>query len=505
VPPKKNASYCLNSNLIVKSLFIKTSLSFLKVICCIIDFMLHNSECKNIIIAALLATGVGILSSCQKNIVDQPVAAPTPVTNNGPSAEYKLKDSVVQLTRDIYLWYNQIPSTFDPHSLATPVEAMTAIRAYSIESPFTTPVDKWSFAMKKTEWDNSSSGHVQQTAEGSADLGLTVFFRTEGDLRVANVEPESAAGKAAVHRGWRITKLNGSTNITTGNATQIISGVYESASSTFTFQKPDGTTVNVTLNANAYNEHPIVVDSVYAAGSKKVGYLVFNSFLGDTTQIYNDFSRVFSRFSREGVNEVIIDLRYNGGGYVTVQERLANYLVNAAYNGQVMMTEKFNDKNSGYNSTTRFKKLGSLNLNRIFFIASSSTASASELLINNLKAYMDVRLVGPSNTTGKPVGFFPIPVGEWYIFPVSFRTVNKNGEGSYFNGLAPTNRASDGVDKDWGDRSEAALSSILNGFSSGAFRTIDSEHVVADPAIQAVNNTLSQREFKGTIDTRGLH
>lgn len=452
----------------------------------------------------MLATGLGILSSCQKTVIDQPAATPTAVTNNSPSAQYKMKDSVLQLTRDIYLWYNQIPSSFDAQSYATPVEAMTTIRTYSIESPFTTPVDKWTFAMKKTEWDNSSTGRIQQTSENKADFGINVFFRKEGDLRVTNVEPESAAGRAGVHRGWRIIKINGSTNMTTGNATLITSGVYESNSSTFTFQKPDGTIVNLTLNANAYSERPVVLDSVYTAGSKKAGYLVFNSFLGDTSKMYNDFKRVFSRFTREGVNEVIIDLRYNGGGYVTVQEKLANYLVNAAYNGQVMMTEKFNDKNSRYNSTTRFKKLGSLNLNRIFFITSNSTASASELLINNLQAYMDVRLVGPANTSGKPVGFFPIPVGEWYIFPVSFRTVNKNGEGNYFRGLPPTNRAADGIDKDWGDRTETSLASILNAFSTSAMRTTNTDDVVTDPAIEAINTSLSQREFKGTIDTRVL-
>ena len=248
-----------------------------------------------------------------------------------------------------------------------------------------------------------------------------------------------------------------------------------------------------------------MLDSIYTAGTKKAGYLVFNSFLGDTTQIYNDFNRVFNRFAQEGVNEVIIDLRYNGGGYVTVQEKLANYLINAAYTGQVMMTEKFNDKNTRYNNTTRFKKLGSLNLSRIFFIVSSSTASASELLINNLKPYMDVRLVGPSKTHGKPVGYFPIAVGEWYVFPVSFRTVNKNGEGNYFSGFTRTNSAADGIDKDWGDRNETSLATILNGFSSGAFRTSGSNNFVADPVIEAANNKLLNKEFQGTIDTRGLH
>jgi carboxyl-terminal processing protease len=465
--------------------------------------MLKNLRFKTSIPAAI-ATCLIVLSSCSKSVVDEPASNLTSVTNNS-SAEYKMKDSVLQVTRDLYLWYNQVPSTFDPQKYSTPVETMTAIRAYSGETGFSAPVDRWSFAMKKTEWDNMSSGHVMAVSESKADMGMNVFFRTEGDLRIRNVEPESAAGKAGIRRGWRITKINGNANINTGASSGIISAVYESASGAFTFQKPDGTSVNVNLTANAYNEHPVVLDSVYTAGSKKAGYLVFNSFLGDAEQIKNEFNRVFTRFSSEGVNEIIIDLRYNGGGYVNVQETLANYLVNAAFNGQVMMTEKFNDKNSRLNNTTIFRKLGAVNVSRIFFIVSSSTASASELLINNLKPYMDVRLVGPSNTHGKPVGFFPMSVGEWYVFPVSFRTVNKNGEGNYFNGIPLTTSAVDGIDKDWGDRSETALATILNGFSNGTLRTTTSSEVIADPVMEAVNNKLSERDFKGTIDTRGLH
>src|SRR4051812_26381650 len=129
---------------------------------------MNKFEFRKIIIAAPLVTGLGILSSCQKNIVDQPAASVASTTNSSTSAEYKMKDSVLQLTRDIYLWYNQIPSTFDPQAYATPVEAMTAIRAYSIETGFTAAVDRWSFAIKKTEWDNSSTGHVQQVAESNA-------------------------------------------------------------------------------------------------------------------------------------------------------------------------------------------------------------------------------------------------------------------------------------------------------------------------------------------------
>jgi carboxyl-terminal processing protease len=468
--------------------------------------MLPILRLKNVITAAVLAISGSMFSSCQKDVVEQPVAANSVATNNDSVIARQLKDSVLQITRDLYLWYEQIPTSFNPQTFAGPEEIMAGIRPFSIELGYTTAVDRWSFAMKKTEWDDLSRGSLYQAIAGVKDFGIQVFFRVEGDLRVTNVERESAAGLAGVRRGWRITKINGNTNITTGNATFIINNVYESTSSTsFTFQKSDGSTVDITLNAGSYTNRPVVLDSVYTIGNKRAGYLVFNSFLGDTAQIYNEFNRVFNRFSNAGINELIIDLRYNGGGYVTVQEKLANYLINATNNGQVMMTEKFNTKHPDYNYTTRFTKLGSVNVNRIFFIVSSGTASASELLINNLKPYMDVRLVGPSKTHGKPVGYFPVPVGEWYVFPVSFRTINKNGEGNYFNGLPITNAAADGINKDWGDITEAALASILNGFANGTFRSDATTDITVNPTIEAMNERLSSKTFKGVIDARGMY
>jgi hypothetical protein len=155
--------------------------------------------------------------------------------------------------------------------------------------------------------------------------------------------------------------------------------------------------------------------------------------------------------------------------------------------------------------------LGGLNLNRIFFIVSSSTASASELLINNLKPYMDVQLVGPSKTYGKPVGFFPIPVGDWYIFPVSFRTTNSNGEGSYFNGLAVNSQVADGLDKDWGNIEESSLKSALSFVTTGAFRSqaagargTNVSSYQEQPEVRRSNVILDQPSFKGTIDTRRM-
>lgn len=423
---------------------------------------------------------------------------PSPTTSTTSAADL-LKDSTLIYSKDIYLWNDKIPASFNARSYADPAAIMTAIRQYAIEPGFSSSVDRWSFAMAQQQWDNVSSGVSQ-------DFGLNVFFMQEGDLRVRAVEKRSPAGLAGVKRGWRITKINGSDAISTTNASSIVQNVYQSNSTAFTFQKPDGSSVNLTLNAASYQESPIMKDSVYAVSGKKIGYFVFDSFLGDTTDIYQNFDRIFSQFTREGVQDVVVDLRYNGGGYVSVAKRLANYLAPNSANGGVMMTQKFNQKYTSYNSTDHFSKRGSLNLNRLFFIVGSGTASASELLINSLKPYTDVVLLGAAKTHGKPAGYFPIPLGNWYIFPVSFTTVNKAGEGNYYSGMSLNNQVADGLDKDWGDLSELNLASAINYITTGAFRLAAPGRTTAaqNPAVVAGNKALDAPEFKGAIDVRGL-
>lgn len=434
--------------------------------------------------------------SCKKEAAVETTPEPVPPA---VTVADKMKDTVLLYSKDIYLWNTQIPSGFNPRSYSDPDKIMTALRAYSQETGFTQPVDRWSFAIKQGEWDNISSGVTE-------DFGLTVFFFADGDLRVKSVEKQSPAAKAGIRRGWRITKLNGNTNITNSNANFIVQQVFSSNTTSFTFQKPDGTTADIQLNAATYQENPIFLDTVYINGTQKTGYLVFNSFLGDTVQIYNQFQRIFNRFSQEGISDVIVDLRYNGGGYVTVQSKLANYLVPSTATGNLMMKQEFNNNNKQYNSSTYFNKAGSLNLSRVFFIVSNNTASASELLINNLKPYMDVKLVGPSNTYGKPVGYFPIPLDDWYIFPVSFRTTNKNGSGNYFNGITLDKQVGDGLNKDWGDKDEAALASVLKFISSGSFSVNGEVPGIAARTYQDASviesNSKLDRSFKGTIDPR---
>ena len=443
---------------------------------------------KGFLLASLAS--LALLQACKKNDVSN---NSNPSTGGSTSPTSAVKDTAAMYAKDIYLWYNQIPATFNGQSYADPNAIMEAIRQYSNEPGFSAPVDKWSFAMKQSEWNNLSNGV-------SADFGMNVFFFKEGDLRVKSVERTSPAGIAGIRRGWKITKINGSTNIATSNADFISNAVWNSSNGNFTFQKPDGSTVDISLTSATYQEHPVYLDTVYTISSKKIGYLSFNSFLGDTNQVYSEFSRVFNKFANAGISDLIVDLRYNGGGYVSVQQKLADWLAPSSANGQLMMKEQFNDKYTQYNSVDNFNKLGSLNLSKIYFIVSHNTASASELLINNLKPFVNVQLVGPSKTYGKPVGFFPIDDGDWYIFPVSFRSTNNQGQGNYFNGMDLNSQVADGLDKDWGDVTETCLQSAISNITTGAYRLASTSGEAV--RMQGVNDVLSAPEFKGAVETR---
>ena len=116
---------------------------------------------------------------------------------------------------------------------------------------------------------------------------------------------------------------------------------------------------------------------------------------------------------------------------------------------------------------------------------------------------MDVQLIGPSSTHGKPVGFYPIAVFDWYIFPVSFRTVNKNGEGNYFNGLSLSHQIGDGLDKDWGDTGEGCLNAALFYISNGSYAprmaVSPQQRLALTEEVLGLNERLGKPKFKGMV------
>jgi len=216
----------------------------------------------------------------------------------------------------------------------------------------------------------------------------------------------------------------------------------------------------------------------------------------------------------------VVDLRYNRGGSTETQETLSDFIAPLAANNQKMYTYEFNQQLQQGNfpllkkradfanvsfsedvNTVTYKKAGTLNLNRVFFIVTGSTASASELLINNLRPYMDVKLIGDT-TYGKPVGFFPIEISSYAIYPISFRTINSAGNADYYTGFAPDKLMDDGVDKDWGDVTEPCLQAALKYISTGSFRITAGDAIRglrkdAQDEMKPVQKSLESKKFSG--------
>ncbi len=182
-------------------------------------------------------------------------------------------------------------------------------------------------------------------------------------------------------------------------------------------------------------------------------------------------------FQSQGINELIIDLRYNGGGSVAVAEQISNYLIQSSNTNKLMYTNKLNSIKTSQNSSKNFSKIGSLNLSRVIFITSRGSASASELVINNLDPYLDLVLIG-DNTFGKPVGSFPLSSynrtlkdNNVELVPITFATANSEGKAEYFDGFPANFEVGDSPQFTWGDKRDlrlaAALQYLQNGTVSG--------------------------------------
>ena len=459
-----------------------------------------------------------IMISCKKN--DTPAPNPTP-TSSTPTQEDLLRDSVYLYTKEVYLWQDLIPAydQFKPRQykgtteLESAEKVMTAIRNLQ-------PLDRFSFVTTQAQSNGLQTGE-------DADFGF--FIKAASIDVVAPVDSvywfvtyayaQSSAGNAGVQRGWYISKINGTSMGYDQNSVNILNDVFFGAatSANFEFKKPDGTVSASSLSKTGFTANSVLYKNVFDAGGKKVGYFVFNQFFGQPSR--NELAQLFSYFQGQNINELVIDLRYNPGGSVETQDTLADLIAPLAANDQTMYKYIFNPtlqnnqhqlirNKLGYGNmftaaanTVKFEKAGNLNLSRVFVIVSGSSASASELLINNLKPYMNVKLIGDT-TYGKPVGFFPIPIYNYAIYPISFKTVNSAGNADYYTGFVPDKLVPDGVDKNWGNADEPCLAAALHYITTGSFR-IASNAWQQDLRLQAAkeaepfNRLLNENKFSG--------
>jgi C-terminal processing protease CtpA/Prc len=239
----------------------------------------------------------------------------------------------------------------------------------------------------------------------------------------------------------------------------------------FRVRDPDGTTRDVTVAKAVFNVDPVsnrygtlILDD----NGKKVGYLNFRSFIGAPAE--TDLRAAFAQFKAQGITEVIVDLRYNGGGLINTAVLFANLLLGDRSPSEVVLTRAFRPSKSANNTTFFFStQPQSISATKIAFIGTGASASASEVVMNATLPYLgaNTALIG-SNTFGKPVGqiFLDRPACDDRLIALAFATRNANPTGDYFNGIASkfqsTCSAADDVTRQFGDPQEASIKTALD-------------------------------------------
>ncbi|MFW0716980.1 S41 family peptidase [Pedobacter sp. N23S346] len=497
-------------------------------------------------LTVFMLLSIGLFMACKK---DSPAPEQPPVVATA-SRDELTKDSIFLYTKELYYWNTSLPTydAFKPRSFSSNEAELYALTQYSSDPSTGRPYEyvngstnpKYSFFEEVT--GSGKVAALKADINGTAnDYGFSLNYQSTTDLRVKYVYPNSPASLQGLTRGCRITSINGRTNLTYSNATinflnDAIFGANPSVA--LTFVGLDNVTKTVTITSATYTENPIFFTNVYTVGSKKVGYLVFNSF---TNNVTTALRTVFSNFATQGVTELIVDLRYNGGGFVSTATNMINLAAPQAQNGNVMYTTHYNsflqnlttaqrkasvlyhqplldadnktqpfttgvngkfatyaDLDFSVASTDnieRFVKSGSLSLSRIYFIVTGSTASASELVINSLKPVMDVKLIGET-TYGKPVGFFPIRIDKIDMYVPEFETKNQASVGGYYSGLTVDKEAYEDLTKAWGDETETLLSYALLYARTGSFVTTAAKTASLKASSTVMPERLSSIELK---------
>ena len=396
-------------------------------------YRLHPISLKLFMVLIL----AGLMFSCKK---DQNQT--TPIT---PVATVDLRDTLANYAYAAYYWNTLIPSTFNPHAysaLDTFYAETQAIKSYSAIDPLTNNnLDRFSFVLTEADYQT-------EFVQGSS-LGYGMYFRFDpnGIYHVRYVAHASQAYSLGVRRGWEIDSVNGIVPSNTTSFLSQIGAALGKSSVKFAFKDGNGIKHPITLNSATILDDEVVTTKVLDTAGKKIGYMVYNTFLpkSGANDLHPGLDTAFAGLAAKGITDLIIDLRYNGGGYVQVAEEMDNALIPASNQGKIMFTETFNKYLSSYNTTTYINKSKatnptSLNPNSVTFIVSEGTASASELTINNLFPFFSsVKIIGVSKgravsqkTAGKPFGFFNYPfpskTPQYEAFLINDETVTRLGK-----------------------------------------------------------------------------
>ena len=363
------------------------------------------------------------------------------------------KQFVLDAMNDWYLWNDLLPASVDLNAHATPEDLLAFLSSVQ-------PLDSFSFI-------NSADADAQFFGEGRFEgFGFSFRFLAADDLRLTRVFSGSPAANGGLGRGQRILSLDGRT-IADIQANEGVSAVFDNPTVAFEVRNVDNSEFTVSITQDIVTIDPVPQWRIIDAGNGvNIGYMEFSTFISTADPV---FDTVFAAFRAANVNDVIIDLRYNGGGLVSTAELLGDYLGGSVAQNLVFSDTEFNaDRAAANNRRGFFDLLGnSMSLSRLVVIATQGTASASELVTNSMIPHVDVTIVG-DRTFGKPVGQIGLTFCEKILRPTSFQTVNSDGTGDYFDGLPVDCPAADDLNVAVGDDLDPNMIAALGYLNTGA-------------------------------------
>ena len=275
-------------------------------------------------------------------------------------------------------------------------------------------------------------------------VGLGISTRFDGEeMRISQVFPGSPASEAGLARGDRITSINGRSVADLSQSGQIGSAFGPSEDGLvieLSWRGREGNERSGRLVKRAVTIPTVDLTRLYDVDGRRVGYIFFRNFVEPSI---GALDAAFMQLREAGATELVLDLRYNGGGLVDVAQHLASLIGGQRTEGRVFAAYTHNDRHPELNRTMRFeRKSNALELERLVVITTRASASASELVINALRPFMPVVIVGDT-TYGKPVGQLGFPFCDKVLRPVSFILRNANNQADFFNGFEPDCRAAD--------------------------------------------------------------
>ncbi|GAB3891502.1 S41 family peptidase [Larkinella knui] len=419
---------------------------------------------------------VWLLSACRKetDIV-------TPTTSSTATTENQTIDKwILENMQEYYYWNDKIPA--NPDLTLAPSDFFDSL-LYSYDATARPDGDRFSWIEENAD-DLSASLSGESTTTG---MEFTLYLRSQGSTsviaQVLYVLPNSPAAAAGFKRGDIISKVNGQTITTSNYASLLYSGA-----TTFSFGLASvqnstlvDTDVARSVTATTFQANPVFMDSVYTVGGKTIGYLVYNQFVpapnnSNGSEYDDQVDAIFSKFKAREVNELVLDLRYNPGGYTSSSANLASLIGKNIDNTKVYFREEWNSTLTPYlkqqygdafflqRFVTKSQNIGG-NLQRVFVLTTDGTASASELIINGLRPYMTVTTIG-TTTYGKNVGSITIVDDsgkiKWGMQPIVFKSFNSLGQSDYSTGFTPTVEVQEPLNLlPLGDVNEAMLNEAL--------------------------------------------